>query len=62
MIKFDLIVIAISALFSIMFLIDFVVYAIRKSPKSTVFARRTWWIGMTGLCIVLYWIMNGGHF
>lgn len=56
------IILTIAILFAIPTDFDFLIYALRSAPKSSMLSRWFWFLGFIGNGVILYWYLNGMKF
>lgn len=58
----ELILLAIIVVVNIIVGFDFIVYVIKNAPKSSIFSKRIWKIGLFCFILLVYWYLNNMKF
>lgn len=60
--KFEMIIFALTAVWSIAIVFDFTVYLLKTGAKQSYFSKISWRIGFLTLSALVYWYINGMKF
>lgn len=55
-------ILTIAILFAVPTNIDFLIYAVKSAPKTSMLSKWFWLLGFIGNGIILYWYLNGMKF